>query len=365
MKILFILELYYPNIGGNERLFSSLAESLVSQGHEVIVLTTKFRKDLPKQEEKNGVLIKRLPVFNRFWFTLFATCPAIRLARKADLIHTTTYNAAFPAWVAAKLRKKKAFITFHEVWGKLWFRLPYLNALQRRLYYCFEQFILRLKFDKFIAVSDYTKDCLQQNKVRPDRIVRIYNGLDYKQFEGLTHKPPENFTFTYFGRPGSSKGLDILMKAAPGFIKSHPTAILKLIISKSPLNIYRKITDAIEKHNLQDNTIILSGLDDHTLKDELLKSSCITIPSYSEGFCYAAAETIALGVPLISSDQGALPEVVSGKFIKMQEFNAHGLIDALEEAYQGKWIITPIRKFELNITVQEYIDLYQSSFGIQ
>ncbi|MEA3479356.1 MAG: glycosyltransferase family 4 protein [Bacteroidota bacterium] len=363
MKILFILELYYPNIGGNERLFKSLAESLASQGHQVSILTTRFSKDLPEKEEINAVLIKRLPVLNRFCFTLFATCPAIRLAKKADLIHTTSYNAAFPAWIAAKVRKKKVIITFHEAWGKLWFRLPYMNSLQRRLYYYFEQFILGLKFDKFIAVSDYTKDCLLQNKVRPDRIIRIYNGLDYKQFKGLTHKPPEHFTFTYFGRPGNSKGLDILMEAAPEFIRKHPKAILKLIISKSPLNIYRKIIETIDQYKLNDNTIILSGLDDKTLKDELLNSSCIVIPSYSEGFCYAAAETIALGVPLVHSNLGALKEVVSGNNIPMKSHDTQGLLDALEKAITGLWMEAPVRKFELQNTVNEYLKLYESSLS--
>ncbi len=360
MKILFILELYYPNIGGNERLFKSLAESLVSQGHEVSILTTRFSKDIPEKEEINGVLIKRLPVLNRFWFTLFATCPAIRLAKKADLIHTTSYNAAFPAWIAAKVRKKKVFITFHEAWGKLWFSLPYMNPVQRRLYYGFEQLILRLKFDKFIAVSDYTRDCLLQNKVPPDRILRIYNGLDYRQFEGLLLEPPSNFTFTYFGRPGSSKGLDILMEAVPEFIRKHPKAILKLIISKSPLNIYRKIIKTIDQYKLKDNIIILSGLDDKTLKDALLNSSCIVIPSYSEGFCYAAAETIALGVPLVHSNLGALKEVVSGKNIPMKSQDKTGLLEALEKAYNNEWEEKPLRKFELIDTIRDYINLYQS-----
>ena len=39
MKILFVLENFYPNIGGVETLFKSLTEQLVREGHEVMVIT--------------------------------------------------------------------------------------------------------------------------------------------------------------------------------------------------------------------------------------------------------------------------------------------------------------------------------------
>jgi glycosyltransferase involved in cell wall biosynthesis len=363
MKILFILELYYPNIGGNERLFRSLAEALVSKGHEVNVLTTRFRKDLPKHELVNGVRIRRLPVRSRFVFTFLAICPAICLSGKADLIHTTSYNAAFPAWLAARITRRKVVITFHEVWGKLWFRLPYLNAIQKRLFYSFEQFILHLKFDRFIAVSEYTRECLEQNKVHPRHILRIYNGLDYAGFQKYNPGAPSRFTFTYFGRPGSSKGLDILVEAVPAFINEHPGARLKLIMSRSPERAYRKITGTLQEKLGKESFTVLNDLDDEALIRELLNSSCILIPSYSEGFCYAAAESIALGIPLVHSNLGALKEVVSGKHIPMGSQDPPGLFHALEKAINNEWEEKPLRKFELSETVNAYIRLYESFFS--
>ena len=139
MKILFILELYYPNIGGIEKLFKSLAEKLVEQGYEVTVITTRFRKDLPVREEINGVHIKRLRMSSRFLFTFFGVFSMLKEARHCDIIHTTSYNAAFPARIAGWITGKKVIITFHEVWGKLWFRLPYTNSISKILYYTYEK----------------------------------------------------------------------------------------------------------------------------------------------------------------------------------------------------------------------------------
>ena len=55
------------------------------------------------------------------------------------------------------------------------------------------------------------------------------------------------------------------------------------------------------------------------LSKTISKTNCILIPSYSEGFCFSAAESIGLKIPIISSNKGALKEVVSGKHIIMNK----------------------------------------------
>ncbi len=44
MKILFVLDQYYPHVGGVEILFKNLAENLVKEGNECCILTTKINK---------------------------------------------------------------------------------------------------------------------------------------------------------------------------------------------------------------------------------------------------------------------------------------------------------------------------------
>ena len=130
MKILFVLEYYYPNIGGVEKLFKNLAENLADKGHDIMIITTRFNKNLAKEETLNKVKIKRLSLSNRFTFSFFSIFSILFYARKYDLIHTTSYNAALPAWITAKLLNKKCIITFHEVWGELWKELPYLRDVK-------------------------------------------------------------------------------------------------------------------------------------------------------------------------------------------------------------------------------------------
>lgn len=359
MRILFILEHFHPYVGGAEQLFWVLSTSLAKAGHEVAVVTTLFREGLPEEEEIEGIHIHRVRCANRFLFSAMSLPMASRLAKSYDLLHTTSYNAALPAWIAAKLQRKPVLITFHEVWGRLWWRLPYASFLQRLAFYSWEQLLLRLSFDRFIAVSDYTRRAFRQHGIPDRRSLRIYNGLDYADFEAWRHQPPERFTYTYFGRLGMSKGLDLLLPAAAQMAKHHPDSRLKLIIPTYPETMFQLIMGKLEALGLNEHVQLRHNLTREQLFTEITQSSCVAIPSYSEGFCFVAAESVAMGVPIVSSQRGALAEVVGGKYISVKEQSAEAWAAALKQAYRGKWQERPAPKFTLDDSVQQYIDLYQ------
>lgn len=367
--MLFVLENYYPNIGGVEKLFKSLAENLSLQGYQVSIITTRLSKSDPSIETLGNICIHRYNFLNRYFFTLFALFPVLKHARHCDLVHTTSYNAALPAYLAARLLRKKIVVTFHEVWADLWFQLPYMGWLAKRLHYLFEQMLVRLKFNCFVGVSKSTSEKLLRAGVLASRVKTIYNGIDYQDFTIKKDPAPQghkaHFTYTYFGRLGMSKGLDVLLAAARLFYKNHPDSRLKLILPKDPPAFLNIILKDIKEKGLESHVSVLHHLTFEQLKAELLASDGAVIPSYSEGFCFAAAECVALGVPIVSSGRAALKEVVSGQFIEMENLSPKALADALEKARVGEWQHRPVRKFELKDTVIEYIQLYQQLIEYQ
>lgn len=361
MKILFVLENYYPNIGGVETLFKTLAEQLVSLGHKVTIITTLPNQDSPRYEKKGNLTIRRLHFWNRYFFTFLGFFPLLKYIRSFDVVHTTSYNAGVPAFFAAKLFNKKVIITFHEVWGQLWFQLPFFGKIAKWGHYLFEQFLLKLPFDHFVAVSESTANSLKQGGVSTNKISIIYNGIDYAEFspKAKNKSPNDIFTYTYFGRLGISKGLDILLDAATIIQKQLPNSRLKMIIPRVPTPFFNMILKNIKEKGLGKHIQLLHHLSFQDLQNELKTSDCVVIPSYSEGFCFAAVECIAMQVPIISSDQMALKEVVSGTFIKMKHHNARELAHCIQKAINNEWEKTPIKKFELSSTINNYIQLYQ------
>jgi glycosyltransferase involved in cell wall biosynthesis len=174
MDILFVTDYYKPHIGGVEKLFSSLAEELVAKGNCVTFITLRYASRLPSKENLNGVNVIRISSPSRLLFSLFALPKIIRYARKADLVHTSTYSSAIGAWIGSKLTGKKIVLTVHELWGDLWLKMPFLSFVEKRFFRLFERWLLRLKFDNYIAVSEYTKNNLIEIGIETNRIARIY-----------------------------------------------------------------------------------------------------------------------------------------------------------------------------------------------
>ena len=359
MRILFVLENYYPNVGGVETLFKSLIDRLNELEIETVVITNRNQKHLPKKEIHGHTTILRYNFGNRYFFTVLALFPVLKYALKSDLIHTTSYNAGIPAFFASVLSRKKVIITFHEVWGKLWFELPFFNKMSKWLHYIFEQFLLRLPFTQFIAVSDFTASRLRNSGISDSRIETVYNGLEYDEWLIKdTHSESQPFTFLYFGRLGISKGLDLLLPAYRSISKSYTNTKLVLVIPAEHNRLSRWISRETEKFPNASFVEIMHNLSREELKKLIHRSRCVVVPSYSEGFGYTALESIAMGKPLISSGMGALKEIVSGKYIEMPEHSAEGLINAMERALNNDWEYVEEKRFDLQLTVENYIGIY-------
>ncbi|MDH3649382.1 MAG: glycosyltransferase family 4 protein [Saprospiraceae bacterium] len=364
MKILFILENYFPHIGGLEKLFKHLAEGLAEHGHQVTIITNKNESELPFKEHHGTITILRYRFINRYFFTLFAFFPAFMKAFSHDVIHTTSYNAALPAYFAAFLTRKKILVTFHEVWDKLWLSLPFFSRIVLHLHYYFERFLLRLPFDRFVAVSDYTMSRLLAAGVDSNRVIKIYNGIDYTKYQGIKAHDDSKvkqapFCFLYFGRLGISKGLDILIPAIKILSQRTQDFQVILIIPRKPRRILAQLMKIIERNEVGSQLEILHELPERDLIDKIMASDSIIIPSYSEGFCYTAVESMALAKPIISSQQGALKEVVSGPHLSFTDQDPTNLAQAMFTAMEGNWIHTPIKTFPLTTTVENYIQLYK------
>lgn len=358
MRILFVLEHFHPYIGGAENLFRQLTKELADQGFNVTVVTSKHHKSLASFERIDRVSVYRVNCFNRYFFTLMSLPRIFKEARYCDLIHTTTYTAAIPAWLIGLIRKKRVILTFHEVWGDLWFKLPYANKWSKTLFYWFEQVLLRISFDHYIAVSDYTRDCLIRNNISTHKVSRIYNGLAYEEFDDVKLNAPTRFTFTFMGRLGISKGIDLVLPAAAIFREKYPDSLFQFIIPKTPTSLFELIKRDIKSLGLEEWILMRHELEKDELLTAMRQSSVILIPSYSEGFCFVAAEASAIGVPVISSQKGSLLEVVSGRFLPMDVFSVDALVEALILAKNQKWQESSVKTFLLSDTIKQHMSLY-------
>lgn len=356
MNILFVTDYYYPHIGGVEKLFEQLTTRLAAGGHQITYVTWRYEKSLPKFENHRGVNIVRIKSPGRVFFPVWAFVSIVRHARKADLIHTSTYSSAIGVWLASLFVWRKTIVTVHEVWGKLWNDLPFLSKAEKCLFRIFESGMLALNFSHYIAVSDSTRRALIKRGIDASKVTRIYNGIDEKLPQWK--EPAEPFTFAFFGRAGVSKGLDLLVKAAQVVAAENPGICFKFIVSPQDERVLQWLKNEIATSNLKEIAELFQGIPYEQLLNEILHSHCVVIPSYSEGFGFSAAEASAMSIPIISSGRGALSEVITGKLVEMEEFSVSGLVEAMEKVMRNEFVEIPHRAFTIEAFVAQHKKVY-------
>jgi glycosyltransferase involved in cell wall biosynthesis len=348
-RILFVLEYFYPHVGGVETLFLQLTEALAAAGHSVCVVTLRL-PGTPARETHNGVEIVRVRaprLASRYFFTVLALPAVLRRARAADVIHTTTYNAAIPAWLASALLRRPAAITVHEVFGPQWNDLPGLNRWLGYGFRLFEWSVLRLPFSHYICDSEFTRGrLLRLTGVAPGRSSVVYPAIDYTFWDPARHRArdlrrdlglgPVSFLYLYFGRPGISKGVEYLIDAVPLVRERLPGSRLVLLMPRDPAGQYERLLARVAALGVGDGVTVLDPVPRAELPGYLLGADCVVVPSVSEGFGYAAAEAVLLGCPVVATSGHAVEEVVGGGARLVPPRSPRALADAIVATAQGR-----------------------------
>ena len=180
--------------------------------------------------------------------------------------------------------------------------------------------------DKIITVSHYLEKRFKKygakntvtlyNAVLKDNLIptSLENQRLWKKKFGISN---ENIVFAFIGRFTSDKGIDKLLNALK--LLKNCSDLRLLIVGKNWLhshaeNEYSSKLKSIVKTmspELQ-SRIIFTGYIDHKKINEIYSiSDCLVIPSqYEEAFGVVALEAMTMGLPVIASNSGGLPEVL-------------------------------------------------------
>jgi glycosyltransferase involved in cell wall biosynthesis len=143
--------------------------------------------------------------------------------------------------------------------------------------------------------------------VRPERISTIPIGTDVERFspDASVPKVPGRIVTTA-SADSALKGLGILIEAFAKVCADHDTAGLTVIGKARPGG---GVERAIERYGLGGRVRFVSGLSEEELVRTLRSAEVACVPSLYEGFSLPAVEAMAVGLPLVSTTGGAIPEV--------------------------------------------------------
>jgi glycosyltransferase involved in cell wall biosynthesis len=201
VNIVQITRLYSPHIGGVEKVVNHLSKKLVRMGHDVSIITSKYRDSLQSYSTEDGVNIFRINSIPIRFIGLVAIWIQIaRISnqiRSADIIHIhdvflwyIPFRILFPF--------KKVFITFHGWEGT---HITFNSLMQKKL--------ASLLSNKTMVVGEY--------------LTKIYGIKSQYVSYGATERISLNKkklpdTILYLGRLDRSTDLPFLLK----FLKKIP-----------------------------------------------------------------------------------------------------------------------------------------------
>ncbi len=230
---------------------------------------------------------------------------------RPDIVHTHKYkDSIIGSIVARSLRIPHVVRVVHGMPEPF---KGYKN-LKMASYALVDRFVIRWFIDKVVAVSFDIEKILARS-YGADRVVCIHNGVDLEDVQVLACRSlkrkewqidEKTIIIGTVGRLVPVKGLTILLEAFRLLLKSGENMML-FLVGDGPL---RSHLEAEVKRLEIDHSVVFAGHQEH-IYDFINMMDIFVLPSLHEGIPMVLLEALALERPVVASDVGGIPEVLS------------------------------------------------------
>jgi glycosyltransferase involved in cell wall biosynthesis len=190
------------------------------------------------------------------------------------------------------------------------------------------------KLKHVVTVSECSRaDISASFGVKKQDISLVYNGIDTEEFsplQGIVRRPFRLMTTASADQP--LKGLKYLIKAISALKPIYPELSLLVVGKIKPNGPTERL---IKELKLESTVSFVSDIETCEIVKYYAEATMAVVPSLYEGFGLPAGEAMACGVPVISTDGGALPEVVGNAGILVPAGDSQALIDAITELLEN------------------------------
>lgn len=186
------------------------------------------------------------------------------------------------------------------------------------------------RLDRLVTVSSASrKDIARAFKIETSKISVVHNGIDTEVFRPLPEVERNPFRVMVTASADAPlKGLNYLLEAVAALIPEYPELELLVLGKLKEGGATKKL---IARLKIGKHLRFVSGIKTEAIVKLYAEASLVVVPSIYEGFGLPAAEAMACGLPVISTDGGALPEVVGNCGIIVPTRNAQAIANAIKE----------------------------------
>ena len=184
-----------------------------------------------------------------------------------------------------------------------------------------------------VTVSDCSRqDIARDFGLQPAGISLAHNGIDIEVFKPVPDIPrnPLRLMATC-SADAPLKGLRYLLHAYASLLVRYPDLELLLISKPNPGGKTEKL---VQRLGIADKVRFVNGISTQQMVRYYAEAAIAVVPSVYEGFGLPAGEAMACGVPVVSTDGGALPEVVGDAGVIVPAKSVEALEEAIDRLLQ-------------------------------
>lgn len=372
LRIFYVIENLY--FGGGERAFAQIINSLDKNKYKIYVAC--LSGGLFAEKIKNSATI--LPISLRNRFTPLVIWKLARMMKEKDIqvVHSQGARADFFARIAGKIAKVPAVVSTNpmpvERFNVGWLRRVIYNILDRFS----ERFVYR-----FIVVSEALKHRLiEKHKISPQRIVRIYNGIEIKEYNADLKNisnirdefniSPDACLVGAIGRLVLEKGLTYFMQAIRDIVRGdlHIANKIKFLIVGEGY-ARRELEYLVRRLDIKEKVIFTGFRKD--IKAILQELDILVLSSILEGHPIILLEAMAMAKPVVATNIEGMNEIVidglTGMLVPPKD--SHALAEAvvclLKDNKKAQEMAQAARKmveekFDIKDKINQYKQLYET-----
>jgi len=277
-------------LGGADVVVVGLCRSLAQMGAHVQIFCPSGRP-VARLAAAHGIE-------NVSWKTHGKVDPVtvVRLARlmrksRAHVIHTHLSTASLLGALAAKLAARPSVAHVHGMNSALCFR--YSTVV--------------------VAVSEAVKRHLCAQGLDEKKVHVVHNGVDITEFRPLDAadrklrfvRSAEAPLFAVLGRLSSEKGQRVALEAMPILLRDYPEARLLIVGEGADSQTLKTTANSLGISKSVEFTGFIPDV-----RDMMIASDAVIVPSLKEGFGLVAIEAMAVARPVVAAAVGGLDEVV-------------------------------------------------------
>ena len=312
--VLIFSTAYLPFIGGAELAIKEITDRL--QDLHFILITARMRRDLPRRERVGSIDVYRvgvgIPFFDKMFSPILAACLVFTITRR---IRVRLFWSVMVSYTTITPVLLNMFGFYRNV--------PFLLTLQEgdskkhifegRFGFIAYWWRACLKYANHVQVISTYLVKLAKEFGYEGRISLVPNGVDTEKFKIIPISPRtlgkagviQHAKIITVSRLVEKNGVDVLMRAFAKVHKEFPFAEL-CVVGDGPLR--RKLEELSHDLGIANSVKFNGAVAYEKIPQYLAKADVFVRPSRSEGLGTAFLEAMAMGLPVVGTRVGGIPD---------------------------------------------------------